>query len=91
MKISILGDCHFGARNSSLVFSRYFERYFTDHYFPSLEENGVKVILQLGDLFDTRKYTNHVTLAEAKRYFFDEAQNRGITIHTLVGNHHRIS
>lgn len=86
-KVCLLTDVHWGARNDSMLFINFFEKFYKDTFFPALEERGVDTILMLGDTFDKRKYTSHVTLHHAKRIFFDEAERRGIFIHMLVGNH----
>jgi DNA repair exonuclease SbcCD nuclease subunit len=44
-------------------------------------------VLQLGDLYDRRKYTNHVTLFESSKYFFSKFEEYGIQLITLLGNH----
>lgn len=87
MKICLLGDTHFGVRNDSKAFHAYYEKFYTETFFPTLEENGVRTIIQLGDLFDRRKYINFLSLTESRRYFFDECAKRGITLHALIGNH----
>ncbi len=87
MRICLLGDTHFGIRNDSKVFHQYYEKFYKEIFFPLLEERGVRTIIQLGDLFDRRKYVNFFTLAESRRYFFDECASRGITLHALIGNH----
>ena len=85
MKIAILGDTHFGSRNDLKLFHDYFAKFYNNIFFPYLEEQNIQTILQLGDLFDRRKYINFYSLAEAKRYFFDPA--KPYDVHTLVGNH----
>jgi DNA repair exonuclease SbcCD nuclease subunit len=87
MRICLLGDTHFGIRNDSKAFHSYYEKFYTETFFPTLEERGVRTIIQLGDLFDRRKYVNFFTLSESRRYFFDECAKRGITLHALIGNH----
>jgi DNA repair exonuclease SbcCD nuclease subunit len=87
MKICLLGDTHFGIRNDSKVFHAYYEEFYRDVFFPELERRGITTIIQLGDLFDRRKYINFLSLAESRRYFFDECVKRGITVHALIGNH----
>lgn len=86
-KFIVLGDCHFGVRGDSLKFHAYMEKFYRDFLFPYMEQNQIKVIYQLGDLFDRRKFVNFNTLAECKRYFFDELKTRGIQLITLLGNH----
>jgi DNA repair exonuclease SbcCD nuclease subunit len=87
MKIAFLGDTHFGARGDSQHFHEFFDRFYTDIFFPYLEENSIKTVIQLGDIFDRRKYSNHYTLAEAKRYFFSKFDELDIQLITLLGNH----
>jgi len=52
-----------------------------------MQQHNIKAIYQLGDLFDRRKFINFNTLAECKRYFFNELEARGIQLITLLGNH----
>jgi DNA repair exonuclease SbcCD nuclease subunit len=87
MKICLLGDTHFGVRNDSLIFHDYFKRFFNEHFFPYLLDNDIKTIIQLGDLFDRRKYINFLSLTESRKYFFDRLVAEGITLHALIGNH----
>lgn len=86
-KVAIITDTHWGARNDSMLFINFFEKFYRDTFFPKLDELGVDTILMLGDTFDRRKYTSHVTLYHAKRIFFDEAEKRGMFIHMIAGNH----
>lgn len=85
MKIAILGDTHFGIRNDSKIFHEYIDRFYSEFFFPTIKEQGVDNIIQLGDLFDRRKFMNFYTLSECKKYFFDKLS--GMTLDTLVGNH----
>lgn len=87
MKVCLLGDTHFGVRNDSKVFHNYYEKFYSEFFFPKLKELGVKQIIQLGDLFDRRKYINFQTLTEARKYFFQPMYDNDIDMHTLLGNH----
>lgn len=87
MRICILGDTHFGVRGDAKVFHEYFEKFYIETFFPTLEEKGVRTIIQLGDMFDRRKYINFLSLTESRKYFFDECAKRNITLHALIGNH----
>lgn len=86
-KIVILGDTHFGVRNDSINFHKYYEKFYKEVFFPYIDKHEVKWIFQLGDLFDRRKYINFNTLAECKRYFFDQVARRDVTMLTFLGNH----
>lgn len=87
MKICILGDTHFGARGDSLDFHGYFKKFYDKVLFPYLLENNVKTIVQLGDLFDRRKFINFNSLYLSKKYFFEKLKTNEITMITLLGNH----
>lgn len=86
MKICLLGDTHFGARNDSPAFHKFFAKFYNEVFFPYLEQNNILHIIQLGDVFDRRKYVNFNTLKQCRSYFFDRA-NRDYTTWALVGNH----
>lgn len=87
MKIALITDLHFGARNDSANFMDYYEKFYTNIFFPKLKEEGVTKIIILGDTFDRRKYINFNTLKRAKEMFFKPAQDNGISIDMIVGNH----
>jgi DNA repair exonuclease SbcCD nuclease subunit len=87
-KIAFLGDTHFGVRGDSIKFHKYMEAFYRDIFFPYIDEHQIKLIVQLGDLFDRRKFINFNTLAECKRYFFNKLALRpDIQFVTLLGNH----
>jgi DNA repair exonuclease SbcCD nuclease subunit len=87
MKIAVLGDTHFGARNDSLVFHSYFKRFFENVFFPYLKEHEITTFVQVGDLFDRRKYINFNTLHLCREYFFDKVEKRGLNMIVFPGNH----
>jgi DNA repair exonuclease SbcCD nuclease subunit len=87
MKVCVLGDTHFGARGDSLDFHKYFEKFYVEVFFPYLKEHNIDTVIQLGDLFDRRKYINFNSLYLSRKYFFDICKTNNITLHTLLGNH----
>lgn len=87
MKVAVLGDTHFGARNDNQAFHDYFEKFYSDVFFPYLRANGINQIIQLGDLFDRRKYVNFYTLKRSREYFFDKLVEYDIKMDVFVGNH----
>lgn len=87
MKIALITDTHWGARGDSLHFIDFYEKFYKDTFFPTLEKENIDTVLMLGDTFDRRKYVNFVTLKRAKEIYFDELQKRGIKAFVLVGNH----
>lgn len=87
MKIIILGDTHFGMRGDSLEFHSYYKKFYDEIFFPYLLENDIKVVYQLGDLFDRRKFINFNSLYLARQYFFNKLKQHEIEFVTLLGNH----
>lgn len=86
MKVCVLGDTHFGARNDSVHFSIFFEKFYKEIFFPYMEQHNIKHVIQLGDVFDRRKYINFQTLNHCKDYFFKKLNNE-YSSWLLVGNH----
>lgn len=87
MKICLITDQHFGARGDNVNFSKYFEKFYKNIVFPYLEKHNIDTIIDLGDTFDRRKFINFVSLADCKRYWFDEIAKRNMNLHVIVGNH----
>lgn len=87
MKVAIITDQHFGARSDSLVFLDFFEKFYNNIFFPTLEEHQIDTVLILGDTFDRRKFINFFSLQRAREMFFDKLCERGISVHMIVGNH----
>jgi DNA repair exonuclease SbcCD nuclease subunit len=87
MKVVVLGDVHIGARNDSLTFTKYHISFFTEQLFPFLKENNIKRVVQLGDIFDRRKFVNFQVLNEWKRHVFDWLLENEIEMDIIVGNH----
>jgi len=87
MKVALITDQHFGARNDSITFLDFFQKFYDNTFFPAIDNNGIDTVLILGDTFDRRKYVNFYALDRAKKMFFDKLEERGITVHMLAGNH----
>ena len=87
MKIAIITDQHFGARKNSKLFHDYFLRFYNDVFFPTLEQEGITTIVDMGDTFDSRKGIDFSALSWAKDNYYDRLKEMGITVHTVVGNH----
>lgn len=87
MKIAIITDQHFGVRNDSIDFLKYYEECYSKIFLPEIDKRNIKVVLDLGDTFDRRKYLNVLTLHKAKNMWFDQLRDRRIELHSLIGNH----
>jgi DNA repair exonuclease SbcCD nuclease subunit len=87
LKVVIITDQHFGARNDSIAFLDFYQKFYDNTFFPTLDSSGIDTVLVLGDTFDRRKYVNFYALDRAKKMFFDKLEERGITVYMLAGNH----
>ena len=87
MKLALITDQHFGVRNDSIQFHEYYRKFYEEFFFPTLREMGVRDIVELGDIFDRRKYVNFDTLSRCRDYFFDPIARDGLSLHCIVGNH----
>lgn len=87
MKIALLTDTHFGARNDSQQFDNFFEKFYSEVFFPHIDEHNIKTIIHLGDVFDRRKYINFQILRSCKNYFFQPLAERDIDMYVIPGNH----
>ena len=87
MKVAIITDQHFGARKSSKFLHDYFKKFYDTVFFPYLEENNIKTVVDMGDTFDNRRSIDLWALEWAKENYYDRLQQMGVTVHTIVGNH----
>jgi len=87
LKVAIITDQHFGARNDSIAFLDSFQKFYDNTFFPTIESSGINTVLILGDTFDRRKYVNFYSLQKTKEMFFDRLENMGIRVFMLAGNH----
>ena len=87
MKIALLGDVHFGARNSNQVVESWQRRFFEEVFWPYIEQNGIKTIIQTGDYWDNRKWLNIQSIAFQNEVFVNHSRRLGTDVHVLVGNH----
>jgi len=87
MKVAIITDQHFGARNDSVGFLDFFQEFYDNTFFPAIDAAGISTVLILGDTFDRRKYVNFYSLQRAKEMFFDKLAARNINVYMLAGNH----
>lgn len=87
MKICIIGDTHFGARNSNQVIEHWQRRFYEEIFWPYIEQNGISQVIQTGDFYDNRKWINLQTMAFSKEAFVKPAQRLGCNVHVILGNH----
>ena len=87
MKILLITDQHFGARNDSLVYVNKYKKFYSETVLPYIDKHKITQVIALGDTFDRRKYVNYSSLQAAKDMWFDPLRERDVKMHMLVGNH----
>ena len=85
MKVAIITDTHYGARKGSKHLHDYFEMFYRDIFFPSLEEHKIDTIIHMGDIFDSRKAIDLQSLEWSKKVVFEPLKK--YKVHALIGNH----
>ena len=87
MKIALITDTHFGARNDNVNFNEYFYNFYEGLFFPYLQQNNIKHCIHLGDLMDRRKFVSYRILKDFRERFIQPFNYLKINLHILVGNH----
>ena len=85
MRVAIITDTHFGARKGSKHLHDYFELFYKNIFFPSLEAEGIDTIIHMGDVFDGRKSIDYYSLEWAKRVVFEPMKK--YKVYAITGNH----
>ena len=85
MKVAIITDTHYGARKGSKHLHDYFEMFYRDVFFPSLEEHKIDTVIHMGDIFDSRKSIDLQSLEWSKRVVFEPLKK--YNVYAIVGNH----
>ena len=87
MKVAIISDTHFGAKNDCPYLLDHSLSYFENIFFPYLKDNNIKTIIHMGDLMDSRKYVNFNTLSQVRKRFMQHIKANEIDFHCIIGNH----
>ena len=87
MKIGIITDTHFGARNDNLNFNDYFYKFYDDIFFPTLKERGITTCVHMGDVVDRRKFISYRIASDFRRCFIERFKELNIDLHIIIGNH----
>ena len=85
MKVAIITDTHYGARKGSKYLHDYFELFYRDVFFPSLEEHKIDTVIHMGDIFDSRKAIDLKSLEWSKRVVFEPLKK--YKVYAIIGNH----
>jgi predicted phosphodiesterase len=85
MLVSIISDTHWSARKSSKLFHDYFQLFYENIFFPTLEEYGITTVIHMGDAFDNRKSIDFWGLDWTRKVVMDPLSK--YDVHMIVGNH----
>lgn len=89
MKIAIITDLHFGARNDNPAILLHQQKFFKEEFLPFVSDknNKIEAVMCLGDTFDKRKQSNHLSVHAAKQMLFEPVATLGMPFYVIVGNH----
>lgn len=85
MKVCVITDTHWSARKSSRLFQDYFEQFYNNVFFPTLEQYGIDTIIHMGDAFDSRKSIDFVGLDWTRKVVLEPLSK--YKVHLITGNH----
>jgi len=87
MKVAIITDQHFGVKKGSKIYHDYFQRFYDEIFFPTLEEENISAVIDMGDTFDNRKVIDLLSLDWAKKDYYDRLERMKVHVWTVIGNH----
>lgn len=85
-KIALVTDTHAGVRNDNPAFQQYQKRCWK-WFFDYIDQNQIKNVIHLGDIYDRRKYINFMSSKRLREDFLEPLEERGIETHIIQGNH----
>lgn len=87
MKVALITDQHLDGRKGSLAFWNYFQKFYDEVFFPTLEKYNIKTVIDLGDTFDNRKGIDFNVWNRVRKNYFQRLEDMGIFVHMILGNH----
>lgn len=87
MKICLIADTHFSFKKSNKIYHQYFEKFYSEVFFPTLRERRIDTVVHMGDAFDNRKGIDYWGLEWAYRVFYDPLKDMNIQLFQICGNH----
>ena len=85
MRVAVITDTHWSARKSSRLFQDYFEQFYNNVFFPTLEQYGIDTIIHMGDAFDSRKSIDFAGLDWTRKVVLEPISK--YKVHLITGNH----
>jgi DNA repair exonuclease SbcCD nuclease subunit len=87
MKIALITDTHYNFKKANKNFHDYFAKFYSDIFFPYLEQHKIKKVIHLGDAFDNRKGVDYWALEWAKKNVYEVFYKNEIDVYSIIGNH----
>jgi predicted phosphodiesterase len=85
MKVAIITDTHYNFKKGNKFFHEYFEKFYTNVFFPTLKKYKIDTVIHLGDMFDNRKFTDYWSIDWTKRVILEPLKK--YNVHLVLGNH----
>ncbi len=85
MKIALISDLHYGARNDNAVLLDYYKRFLDTVFFPYLKKHKISTVFIPGDLLQKRKSVNILTAKRMREDFLEPF--KGCSVYVIAGNH----
>ena len=85
MEIALITDQHLDGRKGSLAFWNYWQQFYDNIFFPTLEKEGIDTVIDLGDTFDNRKSVDFNTYHRVRENYLETLAK--YNVHMLLGNH----
>jgi len=85
MKAALITDTHWTFKKSSTLFQEYFEKFYSEIFFPTLKKEKIDTVIHLGDAFDNRKSIDFFGLDWTQRVILEPLSD--YTVHMITGNH----
>ena len=85
MRVAVITDTHYGARKGSTHLHNYFQLFYDNIFFPTLEREKIDTVIHMGDIFDSRKSIDYQSLEWAKQVVFEPL--RKYKVYAITGNH----
>lgn len=86
-QIALITDTHWGARADSPIFAEHISKFYSEVFFPYLDQHNINFIIHLGDIVDRRKYINFITAKKLREDFIEPIRKRNKFLYAIIGNH----
>lgn len=85
MKVALITDTHFNFKKGNKIFHEYFEKFYKNIFFPTLEKYEIDTVIHMGDIFDNRKNTDYWSIDWTKKVILEPLKK--YNVYLTVGNH----